>query len=331
MLSMLERSGLKPSFLSIPRLVSPKAIPVLARTIRNSGCDVVHAHLEYAATLAPAAARLVGRPAVCTFHHIPHRLPVKEAVKERLAVTIASRSQAMIFVSSASMQAFAARYRSNPTSWICIHNGVDLSRFNPAPASFPPELGISEGSAVATLVAAMRGGKGHEAALAIWPSVVAQVPGARLLFIGSGPEEADLRRRADAAGMGDAVVFAGTRADVSRLIRASSLVLLPSESEALPTALIEAAACGRAAVATAVGGVPEVVSHGQTGLLVPVGDVRALSAAIVALLSDRERRVTMGTAARVLAEERFDMYRWARKLRSVYDGVVGGRPECRRD
>lgn len=315
----LKASGIEPCFLGIPGLASPGAIPRLARAIRDSGCDVVHAHLEYAATLAPLAARLVGRRTVCTFHHVPHGLSPREGLKERLAVAVASRSDGVIFVSSASMDAFAARYRHGRSRWMVIHNGVDLSTFTPDPASFPDDIDIPAGVPVAALVAAMRGGKGHDRAIEAWPSVVQRLPDARLLLVGSGPDEDRLRRRARATGFGEHIVFVGARRDVSRLMRAASLIVLPSESEALPTTLIEAAACGRAVVATSVGGIPEVVVDGITGVLVAPGDVSALADAIVDLLADRRRRRAMEVAARRTAEERFDMHAWARRLRSVYE------------
>jgi glycosyltransferase involved in cell wall biosynthesis len=93
-------------------------------------------------------------------------------------------------------------------------------------------------------------------------------------------------------------------------------------TEALPTALIEAAACGLPVVATPVGGTPEVVEHGRTGLLVPPGDVDGLAVAVVELLSSPARRAAFGTAARAVAEERFDVARWALALRSLYEEAL---------
>ena len=122
------------------------------------------------------------------------------------------------------------------------------------------------------------------------------------------------------------MVFAGYRADVPRLLRASSLAVLPTRTEALPTTLIEAAACGLPVVATDVGGVPEVVSHGETGLLVPPGDPTALGDAIARLLADPARRAAMGAAARRTAVERFDMRVWAARLRAVYERALAGQP-----
>ena len=174
---------------------------------------------------------------------------------------------------------------------------------------------------VVALVAALRPGKGHDAALAVWPRVTAAVPGARLLFVGAGSEETRLRGVVARKGLSDVVTFAGLREDVPRLLQGVDVVLLPSESEALPTALVEAAAAGRPAVATSVGGVGEVVVDGLTGLLVPPGDEVALDDALIGLLQDRYCRERMGRAARAHAEERFGAAGWARRLADIYEAA----------
>lgn len=318
----LDFTGLTPQFLSISRLADPLATMKLTRAITQSGCDVVHAHLEYAATLAPLAARWAGRPCVCTFHHVPLPRSGRHALKEHLAVAVANRAAAVTFVSRASMEGFAARYRARPATWSVIPNGVDLSRFSPEPARFPADLGIRAGSPIATMVARMSGTKGHDVAIGAWCTVVRQLPDAQLLLVGSGADEPRLRARCAELGLESDVVFAGFRRDIPELLRASSLVVLPSESEALPTVLIEAAACGRASIATRVGGVPEVVLHGQTGLLIDAGDELAFGRAVLDLLGDDDRREAMGRRARHFVEEQFDLRVWCRRLRRLYENVL---------
>lgn len=326
MVPVLEAAGVSTRFLDVPRLLHRRAVPVVRAAIRESGCDVVHAHLEYAATLAAMAAVRTGRPVFSSFHQLAAPLPPKEAVKERIAVFAAARGRGVVFVSQASLQSYAQRY-TRRSNWTVISNGVDLSIFHPGEQSAPPELCIPQGSPVVMLVAALRPGKGHAAAIAAWPRVLVRLPEARLVFVGDGVEEGNLRRQVGESELEDSVIFAGLRTDIADLIRASTLVLLPSESEALPTALIEAAACGRAAVATTVGGVPEVVVDGETGLLVPVGSVDALAATVLQLLQDDVTRIKMGKAARRRAESLFAARIWASRLRALYDSAsrVSGR------
>jgi glycosyltransferase involved in cell wall biosynthesis len=318
LLPVLESAGLDVTFLDVHRLADLTAVVRIARAIRASGCDVVHAHLGYSATLVPMAARLAGRPCVSTLHHVPQDLPFRERIKERLSVSVAGRLGKLVFVSDASRREFARRYRERDT-WRVLHNGVELSSFTPGEDTWPVELPLPAGAPVCTIVAALREPKGHRTAIDAWPRVMAAVPDARLLIVGDGPERRRLQRHAETAGLAGNVAFAGTRQDVPRLLRASTIAALPSHTEALPTVLIEAAACGRAVVAASVGGVPEVVSDGHTGLLVPPGDTAAFAEAVTVLLTQPGLRADMEVAARRLAEQRFGVDRWAARLRALYE------------
>ena len=153
-----------------------------------------------------------------------------------------------------------------------------------------------------------------------------QVPEARLLLVGSGVEEANVRATIDELGIGDSVLMAGLRSDVPQIMRASTLVLLPSRSEAVPTVLIEAAACGRAIVATRAGGNWEALEDERSGLLVELDDVPGLTSALAALLGDPQRAAEMGRAGRALAEERFDAGVWVDRLNAIYEGALAGVP-----
>lgn len=324
-LPLLQAAGLEPTFVGVRKLLDPTAMPKLVSAIRGSGCDVVHAHLGTSATLVPLAARLAGVPCFSTLHHLPRREPeLRRFVKSRLCIRSAERGAGLVFVSQAAHDAAARFHGPARRSWTVLHNGVDLTAFAPgdAPAVLPPDLGVPDGVPVVSVVAALRAPKGHEVALRAWDDVRRRVPGAVLLIVGDGEHRAALEA---AAGAG--VVFAGSREDVPAILRASTLALLPSLTEALPTAVIEAAAAGLATVATTVGGTPEIVDDGRTGLLVAPGDPVALGDAVVELLLDPARRDRYGSAARRLAADRFDLRRWAQRLAAMYEGAIDARPD----
>jgi glycosyltransferase involved in cell wall biosynthesis len=330
-LPRLRDAGLQVRFLGIDRLLQRNAISAMAAAVRESGADVVHAHMETASTLAPPAARLARRPTLCTMHHVPGQIAGRDALRERLAVAVASRSAGLIMVSQASYDAFAARYpRSyDPSRWSVVHNGVDVQRFRPrpegAPAVLPAEFGIPAGAPVAALVGHMRPAKGHEEAVRAWPAVVAAHPEARLLLIGNGPLEAHLRQLAGELGVADRIVFAGARDDVHALLPSATLVVLPTHTEALPTALLEASACGIPSVATNVGGVPEVIVDGRTGWLVDAPDAALFADALCAAFADPEERQRRGALARARIEAEFSSSAWAEKLHARYVAVTAGR------
>ncbi|WP_219416029.1 glycosyltransferase family 4 protein [Pseudonocardia nigra] len=327
-LPLLAGAGLRPSFIGARKMVLDRhALPLVRRAIAASGCDVVHAHLGTSAFLVPIAARQLGVPCVSTLHHVPTRRlrdrPRRELLKEWLWTRSAERGAALIYVSDAARRAAAELVGPARPTWRVLHNGIDLSRLLPHDEAdrppLPADLPIADGAPVVTIVAALRPLKGHEVALRAWPWVRAAFPDAVLLIVGDGPHAAALR-----AAAGEGVVFAGSREDVPEILRGSTLALLPSFTEALPTAMIEAAGSGLAAVATTVGGTPETVEHGETGLLVPPGDVQALADAVITLLADPVRRGEYGRAARKLAEERFDVRRWAQELEKLYRESVRG-------
>lgn len=333
-LPAVRAAGLDPRFLGIGRLARPDGVARVAAAIWASGCDIVHAHLEDAATLVPVAAALTRRPAVCTLHHVPGPLDGRAAVRERLAVRLASRSRGLIFVSEASRRGFADRYGEHPRTWTVIPNGVDLDRFTPdasggpSPDAVRAESRIPPEAPVVTVIGHMRPGKGHDVAVAAWPRVLAEHPDAHLLLAGDGPGLPALRRRAGELGITGRVVFAGARDDVPDVLRAADLVLLPTRTEALPTVLIEAAGCGVPAVATDVGGVPEVVDDGTTGWLFPTPDraADAVRAALRLRATDPYGFAAIGKAARAHAEARFDARAWTRRLAVAYRAAIAGHP-----
>src|SRR3712207_356351 len=124
---MLSDAGVEPEYLGARRTVDPTAFTRLVRRIRRDRPDVVHAHLEMAMTLALPAAALVGVPAVGTFHHVHRPVSGRQAARERLAVEVATRSEAAVFVSRASLTSFADQYRPGrppPPSWTVVPNGI---------------------------------------------------------------------------------------------------------------------------------------------------------------------------------------------------------------
>jgi glycosyltransferase involved in cell wall biosynthesis len=328
-LPVLEAAGLRPAYADVHKLLDPQGIPKLVRAIRESGCEVVHAHLGTSATMVPVAARIAGVPCISTLHHLPRRKEqLSERVKNWLQIQSAERGHALVFVSDAARHAAAGLYRPH-RSWRTLHNGVDLTAFNPVdgppeplPADIAAAVDVPPGAPVVSIVAAVREPKGHEYAIAAWPKVRAQVPDATLLVVGDGPHLPALRALVG-ADPDSGIAFTGAREDAPAILRASTLALLPSLTEALPTSLIEAAATGLAVVATTVGGTPETVEHGSTGILVAPRDAEAISTAVTDLLIDSGRRAQYGRAGRRLAEDRFDLRRWAERLADLYAEALG--------
>jgi glycosyltransferase involved in cell wall biosynthesis len=191
-----------------------------------------------------------------------------------------------------------------------IPNGVDTERFkpHPAPPALRDELGLPEGSKVVSIIAAVRPEKRHDLFLQAARLVVDQLPEAKFLIVGDGPSRLEFEQLTRQLRLQDSVQFLGARHDVPEIQALSSIVCLAStDVESAPICMLEALATGRPQVATAIGGIPRIVDHGVTGLLVPPGDVSALAEALVKILSDDVLAERMGQASRQRALKLFSV------------------------
>jgi len=334
----LRALGVEPVFLDARHLRDVAAFRRLLRRIREDDVDVLHAHLAYASIWGALAGWWTGRPVVASLHVTPPRAPrwSREGLRRRLRARLLRRSG----VHPVAVSRAVARSWSEATS-IPVHrirvipNGVE-----PEPPSSPArrrtarrELGLGDettrGEAEATVVmtvAVLRRDKGLDLLLEAAGRVLEVRPEVRFVVVGDGPERGALERRAAERGLGDRVLFTGFRSDVSELLTAADLFVLPSREDAFPTVLLEAAAAGLPAVAADVGGVPEIVVSEKTGVLVPPDDPGALAGALIELAARPEERRRIGEAARRRAESELSAGRWLDRLTELYGEVLRGAP-----
>jgi glycosyltransferase involved in cell wall biosynthesis len=149
------------------------------------------------------------------------------------------------------------------------------------------------------------------------------VPEATFVLAGEGPERAALEAQALGLGVADHVCFMGHQADVPSLLASCDVVVLPSLAESSSLTLLEAMAARKPVIATRVGGIPEIVEDGQTGLLVPPSDPPALAAAIRSLLVDPDRAERLASAGRARVQRDFTLEAMVRGVAAVYDEVLG--------
>jgi glycosyltransferase involved in cell wall biosynthesis len=174
-----------------------------------------------------------------------------------------------------------------------------------------------------TVVSRLTRLKGLEHVIGAAAMLAERHPRARFVVAGEqGPGDelfaSSLARLAARLGLGDRFVFAGPRRDVPALLGASTVVAMPSLNEALSNSLLESMAAGAPTVATRVGGTPEAMTHGESGLLVPPDDVGALAAAIDRLLDDPTTAAALGRAARRVIEQRFSLQRMVIATEQLY-------------
>jgi glycosyltransferase involved in cell wall biosynthesis len=183
------------------------------------------------------------------------------------------------------------------------------------------ELGIAEDAPVFGTVANFRPQKAHGDLIRAALRVREAVPEARLVLVGQGPKEGEVRRQVHELGLQNMVVFTGQRDDAPRVARSFDVFVLPSRYEGLAIALMEAMALGRPPVVTAVGGLSELVQDGTNGLVVSPADPEALARAVVSLLLDADLRTRLGEAARERAAE-FDIRKAVGRIEQVYEELL---------
>jgi glycosyltransferase involved in cell wall biosynthesis len=164
--------------------------------------------------------------------------------------------------------------------------------------------------------------KGYAYLLAAMQEVVSQYPRCRLIIAGNGPLKQELESLRDRLGLGQFVHFAGFLEDMGEFFRRIDVFLMPSLSEGLPMALLEAMACGKACIASEVGGVPEVLSSPDLGILVPPAQPSAMAKAILSVIRDEGGRVLMGEKARRVVLERFSVERMAANYLEFYGQIA---------
>lgn len=273
----------------------------MADAIRERGIQIVHAHDSYSNFLATLAARRANVPVIASKRWIQN--PLKRHLwTNRIAYRLASR---VLANSAAVAQSLQADEWVQAARVFVIPNFVDDDVFEPISAeerlALRQSLDIPADALVIGCVARLRSEKDHPTLLDAFAALSREVDSARLLLVGDGPEEGALRAHAERLGITDRVTFAGHRSASWRLHQVGDVSTLTSLHEGFPNTVVEAMASGRPVVATRVGGIPDAVLPGETGLLVTPRDSSGLLNALRTLALDADLRHRMGVAGRARA------------------------------
>lgn len=270
-----------------------------------------------AGLIALAAARRVGGcRLVAARRSVPKERGLQRALAE-LVVRVADR-----VVVNAEMLRPGGRAGARTD---VIPSGVDTDRFRPGcdRRAAKAELGLRPESIVIGTVGRLEPRKGTDTLLAAVAALRAADADITLVVVGDGPLRVALAREAGERGIAERVRFLGDRADVAEVLAALDVFVLPSRTEGMSNALLEAMAMGLPVVATAVGGTPEVIDDGRSGYLVPADDPKRMAAAVTRVLADAALAARLGVAARQTVEERYGARSMVRRLESVYAAVAG--------
>jgi glycosyltransferase involved in cell wall biosynthesis len=321
----LRRLGLSVEVLDTEE--DERAVRELAAYLRREEIDLVHAHMYRAEVIGTRAAVAARTPVIMATVHSSR---VRSAADVEALAALTPHMDRLI-VPSASIQAKVIREGRGGAEFSVIPNGIDLSRFStPAPpCSLRDDFGIPCDAFLAGVVARLEPEKGHAYLIDAWRAVVDAVPRAWLAIVGEGSEADALRARARNIPN---IVFTGRRDDISALTADLSVAVLPSLREAQGISILVAMARFRPVVASAVGGIPEVITSGVDGLLVPPASPPALASALISLARSPSLRDRLGAAGRQTVVARFSIDAQVRSIQGVYDeellraGVVARSP-----
>jgi glycosyltransferase involved in cell wall biosynthesis/GT2 family glycosyltransferase len=300
----------------------PLAVLRLVRLLRRADVAVLHAHCFDPTFIGLLAARIAGVPFVFTRHHSDHNIRIGKRWHTRIDAWCAKHADRVVAVSKATREVLTD-VEHVPTEQITVvYNGMDPLHVPAAEDvdNLRLELGLLD-EFVVLMLARLHEEKGHRYLFDAIPSILSHYRRVVFLLAGEGPHrehlEADIRER----GLQDAVRFLGQRDDVARLISLASVVVVPSLAESFGFVVLEAMSLGKPVVAAATGGIPELVTDGENGLLVPPADSRALSDAILRVIQNPEWAGRLAECGRTRVRA-FSFERMIRAYEGVYSTIL---------
>jgi glycosyltransferase involved in cell wall biosynthesis len=282
----------------------------IGRHVRDQHIDVIHTHLTRASYIGMAAGLKAHVPVVTTVHLLNNDKLYRRLAQGRNRLVAVSE-----FVQTILHEKGVARDYIDT-----VYNGTDFLGFEPANGdAVRADLGIPRDRRVIGIVGRVCRSKGHLEMVRALKKVIQEIPNAHAVFVGRIEEgfRDELLKVVEEEGVADHITFTGVRSDVPRVIDAFDVSAMPSHMETFGLAAIEAMARARPVIASNVGALPEIVSHGKTGLLVPVGEDN-LAEAVAYLLGDDRAREEMGRHARSEVEARFSLNQMGAGLEGVY-------------
>ena len=283
--------------------------------------DVIHTHMYRADIVGTRAAMALAesrrrRPYIVSTVHSSR---IRSHEDRELLRRLTPEMDQLIAVSRSIERKIADEHRTGARVRL-IYNGVDLQVYDhQGPVTLREEYGLEAGSRIVGVVARLEPEKGHQTLIEAWPHVLREVPDAYLLIVGEGSRRDFLEQWASAHKVGHRIVFTGRRDDIPAVTAGLDVAVLPSWREAQGLSILEAMALSRPVVASDVGGIPEMIQDGVTGLLVEHDNPVALAEAVVRLLKDRPYAETIARAGHDLVHSRFCIELMVKAIEQIYD------------
>lgn len=319
----LSKRGIKVVVLSQKSRFNPLVLLPLYCLIKKERINIVHTHMFRANLWGRLAALFAGVSVIIATEHGLN--PWKNFIHIMINRILAFLTTQIITVSNVGRRIRIQREGINPKKLITIHNCVDLHRFDKTADvcnNIRQEFNMSSDESVVGFVGRLQEVKGVRYLIESFVELKAVIPKVKLLIVGDGTLKASLHNYAQKLGVGEQIIFAGYRRDIPQVLNAMNVFVLPSLREDLPLSPIEAMAMKKPVVATNAGGIPEVVTDGETGILVPPKDATALAKAISRILLDEQLARKMGLAGRQRVEKQFSADTISSRIQQLYSSLM---------
>ncbi len=303
-----------------PRLYG--CLPMLAKFIRENKIDLIHAHTRITQVMGVCLKKTTGCPYVSTCHGFYKTRWVRRFFP--------CWGDAVIAISQAVGEHLHNDFKVDQSKIHCVHNGINVEKFSLRDEATKlekrKEFGIGN-EPVIGIIARLADVKGHDVLIRAMAKIIQSFPTSKLFIVGEGREEDRLKNLTGQLRLKESIRFVPTVNQTASILPLFDIFALPSLEEGFGISAIEAQAVGLPVVASRVGGLPELIQDGQTGILVPPKDVHALAGAIIHLLQNKEYAKDMGLKARKFIEENFSMERMVKETIDVYQTVLAQRNE----
>lgn len=293
----------------------------LASLLRRERFHIVHSHMFWSSLFASPIARLCGVPIIVETLHGTEAW--RKGWKANYLIDRATTRFVSKYVAVSEYDArFLQEKKGVARKKIAvIHNGAEVGRFSSTTSkrkALRQAMGFEDSDCILIMVARFHAGKGHRILFEAMRELVGAHPRLKLICLGQGDEEVQLRELRRALGLESCIQLAGQQQNVAEWLAAADMNVLPSFYEGLPLTILEAMAAGLPTVASNVGGIPDVIEDGANGILVPPGDSHKLAAAISQLIEDCAMRTRMGEAARDRVSQRFTLEQQVSSTENMY-------------
>ena len=320
----LARRGIKHTYIDIKTKseLSPKvlrAVFSLTDIVKAGKIDIIHAHTRVSQVASFFASRRAGIPYVTTCHGY-----FKPRFSRRLFDTWGKK---VIAISDAVKAHLERDFSVDEKRVELIYNGIDIGRFSvihqkEKVLETRKALGLKEGPVIGTM-GRLSPVKGQRFLIEAMKYIISKKKDAQCLIMGSGSEEESLKKQAQTLGLAGSIIFMRPGyADIPLYLSCMDIFVLPSVVEGLGLALLEAMGSGKPCIGSDIGGISDIISDGVNGLLVPVGNTKAIGDAVLRLLDDKILNEKIGIKARETVKEKFSLLSMAEKTARLYKGVI---------